>query len=91
MMKRFISLGILFCMSVMSIFAQNRERSADRIWLDSKDGHNGTAVWKMQSLDKISDPAETISMVGYDMGGWLPAIVPGTVLNTDVYNGKFLL
>ncbi len=87
-MKKLVSLCMLLCMSVLLGWAQNYERTADRIWLDSKDGHNGTAVWKMQMLDKINGPAEAISKVGYDMSGWMPAIIPGTVLNTDVYNGK---
>ena len=41
------------------------------IRLDSKDGHNGTQVWEM-------------CRDGED--NWMPAIVPGTVLNSLVYN-----
>lgn len=44
---------------------------AEVIRLDSKDGHNGTQVWEM-----CKD--------GEDV--WMPAIVPGTVLNSLVYN-----
>ena len=41
------------------------------IKLDSKDVHNGTQVWEMSRDGKT---------------GWMPAIVPGTVLNSLVYN-----
>lgn len=47
---------------------------ASVIRLDSKDGHNGTQLWEM------SKDGET---------GWMPAIVPGTVLNSLVYNKVF--
>ena len=51
--------------------------------------HNGRQFWFMQQCSAVSQPGEHVSRVGYSMDDWLPAIVPGTVLNSLVYNGKY--
>ena len=56
------------------------------IYLTSTDGHHGNFAWKMMQDGKVSDQAEKVSKVGYDCGAWMPAVVPGTVLNSLVYN-----
>lgn len=65
---------------------QNYYRNPDKIYLDSKSGHNGDFSWQMYKADEIKDPAEKISRPGYQSGEWMPAIVPGTVLNSLVHN-----
>ena len=65
---------------------QNYYRNPDKIYLDSKSGHNGNFSWQMYKADEIKDPAEKISRPGYQSGEWMPAIVPGTVLNSLVHN-----
>jgi len=45
--------------------------AANELRLDSVDGHNGTQKWEMC---RVGD------------NNWMPAIVPGTVLNSLVYN-----
>lgn len=84
-MKRLVSLCFLLFLTITMAWSQ----ADSRICLDSKEGAKGTAVWKMQKLDKISGPAEAISKVGYNSSDWLPAVIPGTVLNNDVRNGEF--
>lgn len=64
----------------------NYYRNPDKIYLDSKSGHNGNFSWQMYKADEIKDPAEKISRPGYQSGEWMPAIVPGTVLNSLVHN-----
>lgn len=64
----------------------NVTKDTDRIWLDSEDGHKGTFVWKMKRDGEVQSAASEVSSVGYDTGTWMPAIVPGTVLNSLVYN-----
>lgn len=54
--------------------------------LASRDGHSGDFVWKMQKADQISEKSEAISSLQISTSDWLPAIVPGTVLNSLVYN-----
>lgn len=68
---------------VASAFAQ------ERIKLDSKPFHDGTATWTMARIADVSAPGEKISTVGFDGSSWMEAIVPGTVLNTLVHNGVY--
>ena len=56
--------------------------------LDSKISHNGKQEWLTLPQSELKEKPETMSLPGFSTEGWLPAIVPGTVLNTDVYNGK---
>jgi hypothetical protein len=67
----------------------NYTGNAGYIWLDSKAGHQGEYEWKMIKASDITAPAEKISQPGFSTGQWLPAIVPGTVLNSLVYNKKY--
>ena len=80
--------GIFLLVSACFMQAQtpNYYRNPDKIYLDSKDGHNGSFTWQMHKADETKDPAEKISQPGYQTGQWMPAIVPGTVLNSLVHN-----
>lgn len=57
--------------------------------LTSVEGHNGNTGWVMKKADEVRLPAEKISQPGLDVKGWMPAIVPGTVLNSLVHNGIY--
>lgn len=74
-----------------AVFAQtpNRYRLDNRIYLDSSEGHKGTSDWKMFKASDVKDAAEKLSKPGYRTDGWMPAIVPGTVLNSLVHNGVY--
>ncbi len=61
---------------------------AQRIVLNSDLTHHGDFHWETLPLSETKDLPEIMSQPGYNTEHWLPAIVPGTVLNTDVYNGK---
>ena len=79
---------ILLFTSVCFLQAQtpNYYRESDKIYLDSKAVHNGEFFWQMYRANKIKDSAEKISQPGYQTNTWLSAIIPGTVLNSLVYN-----
>lgn len=87
MAMRRVTTLILSLISLVS-FAQpaNNARLADHIYLDSKDGHGGTQVWQMCKSGDVSVAAEKLSLVGFNTEEWLPAVVPGTVLNSLVYD-----
>ena len=88
--KTLFSVLLLFFCSVLT--AQNRmndARDPNRIWLDSEVTHHGDYQWKMIKAGDITDPGEKISSSDYPTEKWLPAIVPGTVLNSLVYNQKY--
>ena len=61
----------------------------ERITLDSKPFHDGTASWKMTTISGCSASGEQISSAAFDDSGWMEAIVPGTVLGTLVHNGVY--
>lgn len=83
-MKKF--LFILFLIPI-TFYAQNvhKERSYNHV-LTSTDGHNGKFVWKMKKAIDINTRSEDISTDKVETVDWLSAIVPGTVLNSLVYN-----
>lgn len=91
LIKTLFSVLLLFFYSV-GIAGQNKmndARDAQRLWLDSKITHQGDYQWKMIKAGDITDPGEKISMPSYPTEKWMPAIVPGTVLNSLVYNQKY--
>lgn len=83
-MKKF--LFILFLIPI-TFYAQNvhKERSYNHV-LTSTDGHNGKFVWKMKKAIDVNTRSEDVSTDKVKTVDWLPAIIPGTVLNSLVYN-----
>ena len=88
--KTFLPILLLFFAAVVT--AQNGKNNVgntQRIWLDSEIGHQGDYQWKMIKAGDATDPGEKISLSNYATANWMPAIVPGTVLNSLVYNQKY--
>ena len=83
-----ILLGFVFCVITSVGFAQvlDNEISKDRIYLDSKEAHGGGFSWKMKKASSITVTAEELSDANFSTQDWMPAIVPGTVLNSLVFN-----
>lgn len=71
-----------------SLYAQSADYyiNPSHIYLDSRDGHEGGFVWVMKKAGDVGEASEALSKAGYGTAGWLPAVVPGTVLNSLVYN-----
>lgn len=81
--------SILFLFIPVLAFSQssvNHARSTDHIWLDSKEVHHGDCVWKMKKAGDVHAKAEDVSSADFDTTDWLSAVVPGTVLNSLVYD-----
>ncbi len=85
MKKILLVLVLIFSPTVF--FAQNviKERTYNDV-LTSTDGHGGKFVWKMKKANELKVKTEDISTNKINPTDWLPAIVPGTVLNSLVYN-----
>lgn len=87
-MKKLL-LAIYLLLSTISIFGQSHTPVSDRNYglvLKSIDGHAGGFAWRMQKASDIKAKSEDVSTQKVSTEGWLPAIVPGTVLNSLVYN-----
>lgn len=67
----------------------NIGRDANRIYLDSRQGSGGGFDWRMMKAGDVDELPEKISRTTYNDSRWLPAIVPGTVLNSLVHNGIY--
>lgn len=85
-MKKTLLIFFLF-FTATTFFAQQvlKERTYNHT-LTSVDGHAGQFVWKMKKADELSIRSEDISSKKINSNDWLPAVVPGTVLNSLVYN-----
>lgn len=77
-----LSLFLPLLVSAQGVF---QERNYNHI-LTSVDGHRGRFEWKMKKADEVRSSAEEISTIRFESNDWMPAIVPGTVLNSLVYN-----
>lgn len=67
----------------------NDVRTSEHIWLDSDITHQGGYQWKMKKAGDVADAGEQLSLPDYPTTDWMPAIVPGTVLNSLVYNKMY--
>lgn len=86
MMKCFIASIVLLMGNLLLAQVPNQALDKRKIVLDSKEEHAGNAVWVMKKAGEISVNAEEISKIGFATNDWMPAIVPGTVLNSLVFN-----
>ena len=82
---------ILVICSLLSMIASNAQpdnyyKDSRRIYLDSKEIHQGTYEWLMIKSGEVNVQAEQISAIDFSPVGWMPAVVPGTVLRSLVYN-----
>ncbi len=80
-----ISVFIGFNLSAQEVFT---ERQFQQVF-KSTDGHGGQFVWKMKKAEEITAKTEDVSTAKVSTADWMPAIVPGTVLNSLVYNKVF--
>ena len=85
-MKRVVVVLVCWLFACAS-FAQTifKERKNEQV-LISKDGHSGVFAWKMKKAGDIVGKTEDVSTIKVSTDDWMPAIVPGTILNSLVYN-----
>ncbi|NOY59461.1 MAG: glycoside hydrolase family 2, partial [Calditrichaeota bacterium] len=75
----------LICLSLLLFYFSSNLFSA--INLQSVDSHHGAFKWLMKRKSDTSESGAVLSTTSYVPDNeWLPAIVPGTVLNSLVYN-----
>lgn len=81
---------LLLSFSFQSVKALNvhTEREYAQV-LRSKAFHGGKMVWKMKKVEELKVAENLVSTKAVDTEDWLPAIVPGTVLSSLVYNEQF--
>ena len=92
MLMKYLYTLLSFLLLGGGLFARqplNRYIDANRIYLDSRHGLGGELDWRMMKAGDVDEQAEKISRTTYDDPRWLPAIVPGTVLNSLVHNGVY--
>lgn len=75
----------IFCTCLCYGQKVKNERAYNTV-LTSQDGHEGQFVWKMKKAADLLVKTEDISTSRVFTDDWIPAIVPGTVLNSLVYN-----
>jgi len=89
-MKKIITFVFIFFISQYSFSQINDDAiSKDRIYFNSVIDHHGFFSWSMKKAGEVTAPASEISKTAFVEKDWLPAIVPGTVLNSLVYNKIF--
>lgn len=84
--KILLFLAITLCCTSLSYGQEVLTERAYNAVLTSQDGHKGQFVWKMKKADELAVKTEDVSTSKISTGDWMPAIVPGTVLNSLVYN-----
>lgn len=87
-----ISPSILLVAACLAILAHRpacAKDSANTMSLRSPEIDNGTQKWLMQQVGKEKVDGTEISKPSWNPKGWMPAIVPGTVLNSLVANGVY--
>ena len=86
-MKRGMGFGVVV-LAAVAAFARPAayQETEGRIVLDSAEGHGGAFNWTMKKAGEVKEAAETVSRAGYAAEGWMPAVVPGTVLSSLVHN-----
>ena len=79
---------IVLCALLTLFGAGTAQAQADtaRVCLSSEAVHGGGYAWRMMKAGEVNAGGEQISTVGYAADGWMEAVVPGTVLNSLVYN-----
>jgi len=65
---------------------ENYNRDKNKIYLDSKEQHGGDFLWKMIKASDVTANAAQLSVSDFPTQSWMQAIVPGTVLNSLVYD-----
>lgn len=85
-----IAAFLLLLLNVQLIFAQQKSlshpSSSQSVFLRSTRGFNGNSAWQIKRVGDVKEEGSEISRAAYITNKWLPAIVPGTVLNTLVSN-----
>lgn len=86
MKKLILIICSLFSMIALNAQPDNYYKDSRKIYLDSKEMHQGAYEWLMMKVGDVNVQAEQISTIDFSPVGWMPAVVPGTVLRSLIYN-----
>lgn len=86
--------SLLVFVLILSLFSLSFSKKVEKertyySVLNSRDGHKGAFEWKMKKASELTENAEYISTAAFQEQGWMSAVVPGTVLNSLVYNNIY--
>ena len=84
-----ITLLSFFSFYTLNAQTENYSRDSKKIIFDSKEVHQGSFDWQMVRASQLNAPVESISTLPFNTDDWMPAIVPGTILNSLVHNGAY--
>jgi mannosylglycoprotein endo-beta-mannosidase len=83
----------LFLATALTSFAQEKSlskpSSSQSFFLTSVSDHAGKYNWQIEKVSKVKGGGEIISSRTYKAGGWVPGVVPGTVLTSLVQNKTY--
>jgi mannosylglycoprotein endo-beta-mannosidase len=75
--RSFVCLKTSLLLFVLIVFAQNTQ---------AQSVYELNSGWKCKPIAQLQDKGDIISTPAYSLSGWLPAVVPGTVLTTQLFN-----
>jgi len=86
-MKKVTFILLSFSCILTSVLSQTTYKSREFLFiLNSADVHHGNYKWRMHKAGELNVKSELLSLGNFDDSDWMPAVVPGTVLNSLVYN-----
>ncbi len=91
MNKGFLAIAVLLLNMVSSgtkaqYLPLSEHSSVYSVFLRSESRYKGISPWRIKKVTDLKESGPAISRSGYSLKGWMPAVVPGTVLNTLVSN-----
>lgn len=86
-MKKITLILLSFSSFFLMVLSQTPYKTREFLFtLNSVDLHHGNFKWYMHRADELNVKSEILSSNNFDDSKWMPAVVPGTVLNSLVYN-----
>ncbi|HEY4417153.1 MAG TPA: beta galactosidase jelly roll domain-containing protein, partial [Verrucomicrobiae bacterium] len=82
-------LAVVWLLAFLCMSAAAQTTAGQTVWLRSPEQHDGVFPWRMQRVDEAGTNGAVLSKPGLDTVKWKTAVVPGTVLNSLVYDGVY--
>ncbi|TDQ08084.1 glycosyl hydrolase 2 galactose-binding domain-containing protein [Pedobacter metabolipauper] len=87
---KFVYFSLFFICCTAFVFAQHgslsTRSSSQSVFLSADHISKTNYSWKFKKVSEIQVSPEKLSSAGYTAADWMPAVVPGTVLNSLVAN-----
>lgn len=86
---RFPILVAVLLFSFLCLSAKAQTTDGQTVLLRSPEQHDGSFPWQMLPANEAGTNGAVLSKPGLDTAKWKTAVVPGTVLNSLVYDGVY--